>query len=59
MEEKLSLMSLDDSSLKTKLSLEDRAQQRIEFKGQKQQRNIESITQKDAESLEDENTVSD
>jgi len=58
-EGKLSLMSLSDNDLKTESSLIDRAQQRIEFKEQKQQRNIESITQKAAESLKTESIVSD
>ena len=58
-EEKLSLISLDDNSLKNELSLEDRTQQRIQFKEQKRQKNIESITQKAADHLEEENNVSD
>jgi uncharacterized repeat protein (TIGR03899 family) len=58
-EEKLSLMSLDDNSLKNNLSLENRTQYRIEFKEQKRQKNIESITQKAAEDLESEAVVSD
>ena len=57
--EKLSLMSLDDGSLKYEPSLEDRTQKRIGFKEQKRQKNIESITQKAAENLESENEVSD
>jgi uncharacterized repeat protein (TIGR03899 family) len=58
-EDKLSLMSLDDSSLKNNLSLENRTQQRVEFKEQKRQKNIENITQKAAEDLESEAVVSD
>lgn len=58
-EEKLSLISLDNNSLKNELSLEDRTQRRIEFKEQKRQQNIESITQKAAEDLESEKNVSD
>ena len=58
-EEKLSLMSLDDDSLKNNLSLENRTQNRIEFKEQKRQKNIESITQQAAEDLESESVVSD
>ncbi|VAW48166.1 hypothetical protein MNBD_GAMMA03-45 [hydrothermal vent metagenome] len=58
-DEKLSLISLDDSSLKNELSLEDRTQQRIQFKEQKRQINIESITQKAVENLESESKVSD
>lgn len=57
--EKLTLMSLDDESLKAGLSLENRTQQRIEFKECKKQRNIESITQKAAKSLETESAISD
>ncbi len=58
-EDKLSLMSLDDNSLKNKYSLENRAQQRIEFKEQKRQKNIEAVTQKAAEDLESESFVSE
>lgn len=58
-DEKLSLMSLDTISLQKELSIEDRTQQRIDFKEQKRQNNIESITQKAAENLESETTVSD
>ncbi|MDD3094568.1 MAG: DUF2806 domain-containing protein [Clostridia bacterium] len=58
-DEKLSLMSLDTDSLQKELSIEDRTQQRIDFKEQKRQNNIESITQKAAENLESETTVSD
>lgn len=46
-------------TLLTELSLEERNQQRIEYEGQKQQRNIESITQKAIEILETEKVVSD
>jgi len=58
-EEKLNLMSLDDAALKNELSLEDRTQQRIEFKEHKKQINIEEITQKAAENLEFETSVPD
>ena len=58
-EEKLSLMSLDDDSLTNNLSLANRTQNRVEFKEQKRQKNIESITQKAAEDLESEVVVSD
>jgi len=58
-EEKLSLTSLDGDSVKKELSLEERTQQRIDYKEQKRQRNIENITQKAAENLEAETTISD
>ena len=58
-EEKLSLMSLDNDSLKNNLSLENRTQNRVEFQEQKRQKNIESITQKAAENLESETIVSE
>ena len=58
-DEKLSLMSLDDDSLKNNHSLEHRTQQRVEFKEQKRQKNIEAVTQKAAEDLESESVVSD
>lgn len=58
-EGKVSLTSLDENSLKAELSLEERTQQRIEHKGQKRQRNIESVTQKAAEILATEKVVSD
>jgi uncharacterized repeat protein (TIGR03899 family) len=57
--EKLSLISLDKDSLKDSLSLENRTHRRVEFKELKRQKNIESITQKAAESLESESEVSD
>lgn len=58
-EEKLSLTSLDRESIEKEKSLEERTQQRIDYKEQKRQKNIENITQKAAESLEAEKTVSD
>jgi len=57
-EEKLSLMSLD-TTLKNESSVDIRAQQRVDFKEQKRQRNIESITQEAASELESEESVSD
>lgn len=58
-DEKLSLMSLDERTLKNEITLEERTQQRIEFQEQKKQKNIENITQKAAQNLENENQVSD
>lgn len=58
-DEKLSLMSLDYDSIRSELSLEDRTQNRVSFKEQKRQKNIESITQKAAQSLESEPEVSE
>lgn len=58
-DEKLSLMSLDINSIQKELSIEDRTQQRIDFKEQKRQKNIENITQKAAENLEFETNVSE
>ncbi len=57
-DEKISLMSLDNNSLKNELSLEDRTQQRVQFKEQKRQINIENITQKAADDLKSESNVS-
>lgn len=56
---KLSLTSLDGNDLKKELSLKDRAQQRTQFKEQKQQKNIESVVQNAANNLEQEEKVSD
>jgi len=58
-DEKISLISLDDNDLKNELSLEDRTQQRVQFKEQKRQINIENITQKAADDLKSESNVSD
>ena len=58
-EEKLSLMSLDGSTIKEEILLEQRTQNRIEYKEQKRQKNIESITQKAAQNLENETNVSE
>lgn len=58
-DEKLSLMSLDFAAMKNELSLEDRTQNRISFKEQKRQKNIESITQKAVHNLEPEVEVSE
>ena len=57
-EEKLSLISLDGETIKNELTLEERTQNRINYKEQKKQKNIESITQKAAINLESEETVS-
>ncbi|GET22097.1 DUF2806 domain-containing protein [Prolixibacter denitrificans] len=58
-EEKLSLASIDGESIKAELSLEERTKNRTDFKQQKKQKNIEVITQKAAEQLESESTVSE
>ncbi len=58
-DEKISLISLDDNDLKNELSLEDRAQKRVQFIEQKRQINIENITQKAADDLESESNVTD
>jgi len=58
-EEKLSLASLNGESIKAELSIDERAQKRIDFREHKKQNNIENITQKAAEQLEVENNVSD
>ena len=58
-EEKLSLMSLDNNSIKDELNLQERTKQRIDFKEQKRQKNIEDVTQKAAKNLESESEVSD
>lgn len=58
-EEKVQLTSLDVESLKQELTIEQRAQNRIDYKEQKKQRNIENITQNAATNLESENSVSD
>lgn len=57
--EKLSLMSLDGSSIQKELSIEERTLQRVYFMEQKRQKNIENITQIAAENLESEPNVSD
>ncbi len=57
--ENLSLTSLDSNSLRGEISLENRTQHRTDYREQKRQENIESITQKAAEDLEPETTVSD
>lgn len=49
--EKLCLISLDNNSHYTQLSLAERTQQRTNFKNQNRQINIESITQKTAQNL--------
>jgi uncharacterized repeat protein (TIGR03899 family) len=58
-EEKLSLTSIDGESIRQELTLEERTQQRVDFKEQKRQQNIENITQKAAENLESEPSVSE
>ncbi len=58
-EEKLSLISLDGESIRKELTLEERTQQRVNFKEQKRQKNIENITQKAAGNLESEANVSE
>lgn len=58
-DKKLSLMSLNNKSIRKELSIEERTQQRIDFAEQKRQQNIESITQKAAVNLEQESKVSD
>lgn len=58
-EEKVQLTSLDVESLKQELTIEQRAQNRIDYKEQKKQRNIENITQNAAKNLESEKSVSD
>lgn len=57
--EKLSLMSVDYNLNQGELSLEKRAHNRINFKEQKKQINIESVTQKAAEKLAQETEISD
>lgn len=56
---KLSLMSLDSSSIKQELPIDQRAQQRLDYQEQNRQRNIENITQKAAENLKSEKKVSE
>ncbi len=58
-EEKLSVLSLNSTTIQNEIPIEERTQKRIEFKEQKRQKNIENITQKAAESLEQESTISD
>ena len=58
-EEKVQLKSLDVESLKHELTIEERAKNRIDFKEQKKQKNIENITQYAAINLENEKTVSE
>lgn len=57
-EEKLSLTSLDGESIRNELTLEERTRQRLDYKEQKRQKNIENITQKAAANLESEQNVS-
>jgi uncharacterized repeat protein (TIGR03899 family) len=56
--DQLSLMSLDDLSLRNEQSLEERTIQRVDFKEQKRQRNIENVAQKAIEYMEVETEIS-
>lgn len=58
-EEKVQLTSLDVKSLQQEITIEQRAQNRIDYKEQKKQLNIENITQNAANNLENESSVSD
>lgn len=58
-EEKVQLKSLDVESLQQEMTIEQRAQIRIDYKEQKKQRNIENITQSAAKNLENESSVSE
>lgn len=58
-EEKIQLKSLDTESLQQEMTIEQRAQTRIDYKEQKKQRNIENITQNAASNLENESSVSE
>lgn len=58
-ETKLSLQSINEDSIKQELALEERTTNRISFKEQKRQKNIENITQNAARNLEIESDVSD
>jgi len=58
-EEKVQLKSLDVETLKHELTIEERAKNRVDYKEQKKQRNIENITQYAALNLENEKTVSE
>ena len=51
-EEKLSLLSLDSESIQNELAIEERTKNRIEYKEQKRQKNIENITQNAAKNLD-------
>ncbi|WP_428087485.1 DUF2806 domain-containing protein [Candidatus Thioglobus sp.] len=53
------LKNIEFNDGKISLSLEDKAQQRVQFKEQKRQLNIESITQKAADTLAADSEVSD
>lgn len=56
--EKISLMSLDSEMLKNELTIEERTQNRLDYKEQKRQKNIENITQNAAKNLENDETIS-
>lgn len=58
-EEKLSLISIDETELSKDLTLEERTEQRVNYQEQKKQKNVENITQKTAQQLENEESVSD
>lgn len=58
-EDKLSLLSIDGNALQKEISIEERTQNRLGYKEQKRQKNIENITQKAASNLKGETTVSD
>lgn len=55
----LKLISLDDETLKNDLSIDERSQKRLNFKEQRRQQHVESITQKATINLLDETDVSD
>jgi len=58
-EEKVQLKSLDVDTLKQELTIEERVKNRIDYKEQKKQRNIETITQYAAINLDNEKSVSE
>lgn len=58
-DQKISLKSIDVTAIKEEGSLLNRTENRLDFKEQKRQRNIENITAKAAENLESETEVSD
>lgn len=58
-DQKIKLSSIDVPGIKEVDSLQDRTENRLNYKEQKRQRNIESITAKAAENLESESNVSD
>lgn len=58
-DQKISLKSIDVTAIKEEGSLLHRTENRLDYKEQKRQRNIENITAKAAENLESETEVSD